>query len=61
MIANEFIQALNTKFAAAIPPVNVRNVEREDPLVLAGVGHPASALGHVTPDTAASVRAVLGR
>ena len=61
VIANEFIQALNTKFAAAIPRVNVRSVEREDPLVLPGVGHPASALGHVTHETAASVRAVLGR
>lgn len=61
VIANEFIQALNTNFAAAIPRVNVRSVEREDPLVLPGVGHPASALGHVTHETAASVRAVLGR
>lgn len=61
IIANEFIRALNSKFAAGILPVNVRSIERDDPLVLPGVGHPASALGHVRPETAASVRAVLGR
>lgn len=61
IIADEFIGALNRSFAANIPPVPVREVERDDPLVLPGVGHPPSALGHVSPETAASLRAVLGR
>jgi phospholipase/lecithinase/hemolysin len=59
VIANEFIKALNTQFAAGIPPLSVRGVERDDPLVLPGVGHPPSALGHVSPDTVASLRAVM--
>jgi hypothetical protein len=56
--ANEFIRALNTHFAAGIPPVNLREVQRNDPLVLPGVGHPASALGGVDPETAGLLRAV---
>jgi phospholipase/lecithinase/hemolysin len=61
LIANEFIHALGTTFAAAIPPVNIRAIEVADPLVGSGVGVPAGALGHVSPATAASLRAVLGR
>ncbi len=59
IIANEFIRALNTSFAAGIPPVDVDQVKAADPLVLPGVGHPAFALGTVTPDTARSLRATL--
>jgi phospholipase/lecithinase/hemolysin len=51
IIANEFIKALNTQSAAGIPPVNVRSVQRNDPLVVSGGGHPASSL-HLKPDKA---------
>lgn len=61
LIANEFIRALDTAFAAGIPPVPIWEIQRDDPLVLAGVGHPAAALGHPTPEAAAALRAVLGR
>jgi hypothetical protein len=61
LFANEFIRALNTNFAAGIPPVVLEQISQNDPLVLAGVGHPASSLGHVAPDTAKSLRAVIGR
>ena len=44
IIANEFIKALNTQSAAGIPPINVRSVQRNDPLVVSGGGHPASSL-----------------
>jgi phospholipase/lecithinase/hemolysin len=61
LIANKFIHALNTQFAAGIPAVSLEQIKKSDPLVLAGVGHPASALGHVSAETAASVRNVIGR
>jgi lysophospholipase L1-like esterase len=44
VVANEFIHALNTQGAAGIPPVNVKSVQRDDPLVLPGIGKPASNL-----------------
>lgn len=58
-IANEFIRALNTSFAAGIAPVNIEQIKAADPLVLPGVGHPASALGTVTPASARLLRATL--
>lgn len=61
VIANAFAKALNTRFAAGIPPIPVRQIQAHDPLVLPGVGHPASALGHITGSTSASLRAVLSR
>jgi phospholipase/lecithinase/hemolysin len=61
LIANEFIQALDARFAAGIPRIPIREIQRDDPLVLPGVGHPAGALGHPTPEAAATLRAVLGR
>jgi hypothetical protein len=61
LFANKFIQALNTQFAAGIPAVSIEQVKKSDPLVLAGVGRPAAALGHVSAETAASVRNVIGR
>src|SRR5258707_11005122 len=57
--ANEFIHALNTHFAAGIPPVNVIEVAEQDPLVLPQAGHPASALTHVDDQTVHSVRALV--
>jgi lysophospholipase L1-like esterase len=59
LFANTFIHALNTQFAAGIPPVSLEQIKKSDPLVLPGVGHPASALGHVSAETAASVRDVI--
>ena len=61
VIANEFIKALNSQAAAGIPPVNVRQVQREDPLVLQGSGHPASALGATTAESFASPQSVMTR
>jgi len=52
---------ISAQFAAGIAPVSLEQIKKSDPLVLAGVGHPASALGHVNAETAASVRNVIGR
>jgi hypothetical protein len=59
LTANEFIQALNTRFAAGIPRVNVVKVAEVDPLVLPGVGHPASALTQVDEQTVQALRALV--
>jgi phospholipase/lecithinase/hemolysin len=59
LFANKFIQALNTQFAAGIPPVSLEQIKKSDPLVLPEAGHPASALNHVSAETAASVRDVI--
>ena len=61
VIANEFIEALDRHFAAGIPPVTVREIQWADPLVLPGVGHPASAFEHVGAETVDALRAVLVR
>jgi hypothetical protein len=61
IIANEFIKTLNRESAAGIPPVPVRQVQKHDPLVLPGVGHPAGALGALDADTAAALLDVLAR
>lgn len=59
LFADEFIHALNANFAAGIPPANVEKIASADPLVLAGVGHPASALGHIHHKTVESLRAIM--
>jgi len=59
LFANEFIHALDTNFAAGIPPANIEKVAAADPLVLPGVGHPACALGHISHETVESLRAVV--
>jgi lysophospholipase L1-like esterase len=59
LFANQFIHALNTNFAAGIPPANIEQIALADPLVLPGVGHPASALGHISHETVESLRAVM--
>ena len=59
LFANEFIHVLNTNFGAGIPPANIEKIVQADPLVLTGVGHPPSALGHVSPEAAKSLRAVM--
>ena len=59
LFANEFITTLNTTFAAGIPPVSVRQIEMNDPLVLPGVGRPPSAMGQISPESAKLLRAIL--
>ena len=59
VIANEFIKALNTHFAAGIQKVPVQKVMLADPLVLPGVGRPAKAHGHIKKETVESLRAVM--
>ena len=59
LFADRFIDALNTNFAAGIPPANIEKIATTDPLVLPGVGHPASALGHVRQETVDSLRTVM--
>lgn len=59
VIANEFIKALNRQAAAGIQPVNVRNVQRNDPLVLEGYGHPASALRTIPAASLAAFQSVI--
>ncbi len=59
VIANDFIETIDTAFAGSIPPVAVELVAASDPLVLAGVGHPASALGHISIGTVKSLRKIL--
>ena len=58
--ANKFIKVLNRNFAAGIPPVNVRQIQKDDPLVLPGVGHPASALKHIDAETVKGLRRMFG-
>ncbi len=58
--ASEFIKVLNRNFAAGIPPVNVRQIQKDDPLVLPGVGRPASALKHIDAETVKSMRRMFG-
>jgi lysophospholipase L1-like esterase len=59
IVANEFIDEMNRAFAAGIPPVAIEQIKKDDPLVLPGVHHPASRIGHVDHDTGRSVRSVL--
>jgi lysophospholipase L1-like esterase len=59
IIANEFIHALNTRSAAGIPPVNVKNVQRNDPLILPGIGRPASNLRLKNAAAFKSLRSVI--
>jgi lysophospholipase L1-like esterase len=59
LFANEFITTLNTTFAAGIPLVSVREIEKNDPLVLPGVGQPPSAMGQISPESAKLLRAIL--
>jgi hypothetical protein len=59
IFANAFIKQLNRTFAAGIPPVAVEQIKATDPLVLRGVGHPASALGQKSPQTVQALRTVM--
>jgi lysophospholipase L1-like esterase len=55
VIANDFIRALDRRFDADIPPVNVEHVAKEDPLVPAGAGRPPHK-EHISEDTARALR-----
>jgi phospholipase/lecithinase/hemolysin len=44
VVANEFIRMMNRRLSAGIRPVPVEQVAKTDPLILPGVGHPASAI-----------------
>jgi hypothetical protein len=59
VIANEFITTLNRTRAASIPPVNVNQVAKTDPLIFADVVPAASLSKHVSPATALSMRSLL--
>jgi lysophospholipase L1-like esterase len=59
IIANQFINALDRTFAAAIPRASVERVMEEDPLVLSGVDHPADLERHVDRETTDSLRQLL--
>jgi hypothetical protein len=58
IIANEFIHALNSEFAAGIVPVSIEQVFKGDPLAPGRVAA-GSALGHVRPEMARAVRKVI--
>jgi hypothetical protein len=60
ILANEFIHTLNRRFDAQIDKVNVREVQRADPLVLAD-GHPQSAESQVPPTKAQELRRLFRR
>ncbi len=53
--------ALPNASAAGIPPVNVRRVQKNDPLMLQGSGHPASALGAIPAESFASLQSIMVR
>ncbi len=59
VVANKFVKALDSAFAAGIPPLSVEQVAKTDPLVLPGVDRPPSALGQISPDTMKSLRAII--
>jgi phospholipase/lecithinase/hemolysin len=61
VIADEFIHVLNARLHAGIPPIALAQVAKTDPLVLPGVGHPASALGQMGAEIGRSLRSVLLR
>ncbi len=59
IVADEFIEALNQTFAAGIPPLSVALVAKADPLILPGVGRPASALRSLSAGMVNSLRSAL--
>lgn len=58
VVATEFIDALNLA-GANIPPLSVEKIADADPLVFPTVDQPLSALGHISPDTMKSLRAII--
>lgn len=60
LVANEFIHAMNSQAAAGIPPVNVVDVMKNDPLVLPGVGHPPASPAALAGPAAKALRSLFG-
>jgi len=58
VIANDFIHALDTRFAAGIPPVNVEKVAKQDPLVLPEAGRPPRK-EHISEEAARTLRSII--
>jgi len=58
VIANEFIRALDRRFDADIPPVNIEKIARRDPLVLPEAGRPPHK-EHIDVDTARALRSMI--
>ena len=58
IIANEFIRALDRRFAAGILPVNVERVAKQDPLVLPEAGRPPRK-EHISKETARTLRSLM--
>ena len=54
-------QLENISYSAGIPPVSLRQIQKNDPLVFPMVGRPASALGNISPEIVESLRAELGK
>ena len=50
VVADEFIQSMKPDLRTSIPPIAVGHVAATDPLVLAGLGRPASSLGDIRSD-----------
>jgi len=59
VIADEFIHVMNSRLHAGIPPIAVERVAKTDPLILPGVGHPASALRKMGAEIGKSLRSGL--
>lgn len=58
VLANAFIQGLNTTYGTDVPKVSVKQVSSGDPLLLEGVGTPPRALGHPDPSVTAAMKAL---
>lgn len=58
VIANAFIQALDQSFGARIPPISLRDIKRDDPLVPADPdpGHHGWGVHHIHPKMARTLR-----
>jgi lysophospholipase L1-like esterase len=59
IIANEFIRALDRNFAAGVPPVNVEQVAKQDPLVIPGIAARAHEKECVSARTARELRKLM--
>jgi hypothetical protein len=59
VIANKFITTLNQTRGTSIPLVNINEVASTDPLIFAEAARAVSLSKHVSPATAAALRALL--
>lgn len=58
VLANEFIKTMNRHLATGVPPVSLRQIQRDDPLVFPGTGHPPGAVKHLSPEAVEGARAL---